>query len=231
MPATLRKVAPGDPPRAEDINQLIDAVKAAMEIRGGPGIAVQKNGLATVIALAAAFGEVFVPAIITQAVGALPDDLPANVKYKAKPIGYSGGETTLRVPDMGRSIQGARVVRANQGDLCFIGRTKAGGKTISKLWVITEMTPSHVCTGGAAANAVGDDHDCGCGGKGKDGGAAGRQGGSAEEDCGCGGKGKGGGAEGRQGGSEGALNAAMVNAVAETVIAELVARGLVRSNA
>jgi len=141
----IKTPAAGQRIRAAHLRTLADAIQGARNIVAGEGIEVSVTERGVAIALARLFKKFVVPALITEANGADPDDEPENVTYKAKAIGEPIELETARVPDYGRFID-SRVIKAKVDDLCFFIRDNdSDGIPRVRLVVLTEKIATDEC--------------------------------------------------------------------------------------
>lgn len=144
----------GDRLKAGPIRDIAEAVEVLRKITGGPGVNVTLSESGVNIALDPSVvkfvSRFIVPALISEANGADPDDDPENVTYKARAIGEELELATARVPDFSLArIVDAKVIKAAVGDLCFFFRwTDDAGDPVVKLVVITEKAATTQCETG-----------------------------------------------------------------------------------
>lgn len=120
-------VARRQPVQAEQFNALVADLRAALNVRTGPGLHATWNEGALSIVLTAAPFDWFVPARIDAVTGGDPD-FPANVLYTATGI-FEKITLTQVPPDYGRPVKGAdkaftKVRPAKVGSLCYIIRDR-----------------------------------------------------------------------------------------------------------
>lgn len=174
-PKLPRKPRPGEPVRAEDVAQLIDAVRAALTVRTGRGIAASVGVDGIVLALLGAFGSRLLLAKIT---GAPPPDepvLPSQCRYSAQAIGKPGAAVTDVLPAYGRQVHGDEVAvyPARVGDLCAILRNPQGGGNVrAELWIFGEAPYRRPCPESDPGFGGGGGNGNGAGGGGGGGGGS-----------------------------------------------------------
>ena len=120
---------------AEALNGLVEYLESIGRLREGAGISLTCVGPDVVVSLAALASEFLVPAVVTAAYGATPDDLRSNVKYDVVGIRRPDCVLMAKVPDFGIG-EDVRVIKAAKDTPCLIVRTpKPNGDLQSFLWM------------------------------------------------------------------------------------------------
>ena len=167
-PTPPAKISPGQPIRADWLNQLVDlAAAGAAGVGGVVGGGGPDNGVRGVVAaMAAAMPEEWIQCRViavhapTGAQGARLPAFPSQVRYTVAGTRRSGVLLSMALPSLWRSVEGdeAKVWPARVGDICYIVRSPArdNSGTVQADLVVIEAVARKACgTGvGGAIGAV-----------------------------------------------------------------------------
>lgn len=137
--------------RADDLNQIVDAVAALNDIvynaSGSAGLDVKVSSTGLMIALLGSLKDRILPVKITEAPAPDVAVLPSNCKYS-----YLGLDRAVKdslvIPVYGRPIHAdeCAVYPAKVGDLAFIFRNpQDDGTKEAELWILTEVPARGPC--------------------------------------------------------------------------------------